>query len=135
MGVTVATMYGGVSHRPQIAATRNGVDVLVATPGRLIDHMDERNIVLSGTEILVLDEADQMLDMGFIRPIKQIQADPGEAPEPVLLRDHDADTSKLAAEILRNPVQVAVHAARQDRRPRDPAGHPCRGAQEARSAC
>src|SRR5262249_8075700 len=68
MQLSVATMFGGVSHRPQIAATRNGVDVLVATPGRLIDHLDENNIVLSGTEILILDEADQMLDMGFIRP-------------------------------------------------------------------
>ena len=72
MQLSVATMFGGVSHRPQIAATRNGVDVLVATPGRLIDHIEEKNVELSGTEILMLDEADQMLDMGFIRPIKTI---------------------------------------------------------------
>jgi ATP-dependent RNA helicase RhlE len=109
MGVTVATMFGGVSHRPQIAATRNGVDVLVATPGRLIDHMDERNIVLSGTEILVLDEADQMLDMGFIRPIKQILKHiPAKRQNLFFSATMTPDTSKLAAEILRNPVEVAV---------------------------
>lgn len=109
MGLTVATMFGGVSHRPQIAATRNGVDVLVATPGRLIDHMDERNIVLSGTEILVLDEADQMLDMGFIKPIKQILKHiPSKRQNLFFSATMTPDTSKLAAEILRNPVEVAV---------------------------
>ena len=109
MGLSVATMFGGVSHRPQIAATRNGVDVLVATPGRLIDHMEERNIVLSGTEILVLDEADQMLDMGFIRPIKQIiRQIPAKRQNLFFSATMTPDTSKLAAEILRNPVEVAV---------------------------
>lgn len=109
MGLSVATMFGGVSHRPQIASTRNGVDVLVATPGRLIDHMDERNIVLSGTEILVLDEADQMLDMGFIRPIKQILRQiPAKRQNLFFSATMTPDTSKLAAEILRDPVQVAV---------------------------
>ena len=71
-GLTVAVMYGGVPHRPQVNAMSRGVDVLVATPGRLMDHVEQRSVVLSGTEILVLDEADQMLDMGFIRPIRQI---------------------------------------------------------------
>ncbi|WP_088343535.1 MULTISPECIES: DEAD/DEAH box helicase [Rhodomicrobium] len=109
MGLTVATMFGGVSHRPQIAATRNGVDVLVATPGRLIDHMDERNITLSGTEILVLDEADQMLDMGFIRPIKQIiRTIPAKRQNLFFSATMTNDTSKLAAEILRDPVEVSV---------------------------
>src|SRR5262249_47583691 len=59
-GLTVAVMYGGVPHRPQVAAMSRGVDVLVATPGRLMDHVEQRSVVLSGTEILVLDEADQM---------------------------------------------------------------------------
>jgi ATP-dependent RNA helicase RhlE len=109
MGLSVATMFGGVSHRPQIASTRNGVDVLVATPGRLIDHMDERNIVLSGTEILVLDEADQMLDMGFIRPIKRIIGQiPAKRQNLFFSATMTPDTSKLAAAILRDPVEVSV---------------------------
>ena len=72
MGIKVAIVFGGVAHRPQIQAMANGVDVLVATPGRLIDHMMERNVDLQGTEIFVLDEADQMLDLGFVIPIRKI---------------------------------------------------------------
>ena len=61
----MATVFGGVSERPQIEALRSGVDLIVATPGRLIDLMDQRIANLSGIEFLVLDEADRMLDMGF----------------------------------------------------------------------
>src|SRR5438067_10096465 len=68
----MATVYGGVSERPQIAALRSGVDLVVATPGRLIDLMDQRVANLSGIEFLVLDEADRMLDMGFLPPIRRI---------------------------------------------------------------
>src|SRR5437764_636293 len=68
----IATVFGGVSERPQIAALRSGVDLVVATPGRLIDLMDQRVANLSGIEILVLDEADRMLDMGFLPPIRRI---------------------------------------------------------------
>src|SRR5436853_6551174 len=68
----MATVYGGVSERPQIAALRSGVDLVVATPGRLIDLMDQRVANLSGVEFLVLDEADRMLDMGFLPPIRRI---------------------------------------------------------------
>ncbi|MEI9902249.1 MAG: DEAD/DEAH box helicase [Hyphomicrobium sp.] len=71
-GLTVAVMFGGMPFRPQVNALKNGVDILVATPGRLLDHVDQRSVNLSGTEILVLDEADQMLDMGFIQPIRKI---------------------------------------------------------------
>ena len=60
--------------RPQVNAMARGVDILVATPGRLIDHLEQRSVNLSGTEVLVLDEADQMLDMGFIAPIRKILA-------------------------------------------------------------
>ncbi len=63
-------IYGGVSSRPQINKLRKGVDIIVATPGRLLDHVQQRNVDLSGIEILVLDEADRMLDMGFIRDIR-----------------------------------------------------------------
>ncbi len=68
----VATIFGGVSERPQIEALRSGVDLVVATPGRLIDLMDQRVANLSGVEFLVLDEADRMLDMGFLPPIRRI---------------------------------------------------------------
>lgn len=68
----MATIFGGVSERPQIEALRSGVDLVVATPGRLIDLMDQRVANLSGVEFLVLDEADRMLDMGFLPPIRRI---------------------------------------------------------------
>jgi ATP-dependent RNA helicase RhlE len=68
----MATVYGGVSERPQIEALQSGVDLVVATPGRLIDLMDQRVANLSGIEFLVLDEADRMLDMGFLPPIRRI---------------------------------------------------------------
>jgi len=68
----MATVFGGVSERPQIDALRAGVDLVVATPGRLIDLMDQGVAKLSGVEYLVLDEADRMLDMGFLPPIRRI---------------------------------------------------------------
>lgn len=67
-------MFGGVGMNPQISALRNGIDILVATPGRLLDHAQQRNVDLSGVEVLVLDEADRMLDMGFIHDIKRVIA-------------------------------------------------------------
>src|ERR1700752_4871959 len=68
----MATVFGGVSERPQIAALRSGVDLVVATPGRLIDLMEQRVADLSGVGFLVLDEADRMLDMVFLPPIRRI---------------------------------------------------------------
>jgi ATP-dependent RNA helicase RhlE len=68
----VATVFGGVSERPQIEALRSGVDMVVATPGRLIDLMEQRAANLSAVEFVVLDEADRMLDMGFLPPIRRI---------------------------------------------------------------
>jgi ATP-dependent RNA helicase RhlE len=67
-----AVIHGGVSQNPQVAAVRNGVDILVATPGRLLDLIDQRCIDLSTVEVFVLDEADRMLDMGFIRDVRAI---------------------------------------------------------------
>ncbi|HEX2818537.1 MAG TPA: DEAD/DEAH box helicase, partial [Phenylobacterium sp.] len=72
MGVTVAVIFGGVKYGAQHKAMANGVDVLVATPGRLLDHLQEKTITLRGVEIFVLDEADQMLDLGFVLPIRKI---------------------------------------------------------------
>ena len=108
-GLTVAVMYGGVAHRPQATAMSRGVDVLVATPGRLIDHLDQRSVVLSGTEILVLDEADQMLDMGFIRPIRQIVAKLSQRRQSLFFSaTMPKEIGALAAELLRDPVRVSV---------------------------
>src|SRR4029077_1345700 len=70
--VRMATVFGGVSERPQLEALRSGVDLVVATPGRMIDLMGQRAGNFSGIQFLVLDEADRMLDMGFLPPIRQI---------------------------------------------------------------
>jgi ATP-dependent RNA helicase RhlE len=79
-------IYGGVNINPQIDALRRGVDILVATPGRLLDHLQQKTASLAHVEILVLDEADRMLDMGFIRDIRRILALlPATAPEPPVL--------------------------------------------------
>src|SRR3546814_11381404 len=67
-------MFGDVNINPQSGALRKPVDILVATPGRLLDHAQQKTVDLSGVEILILDEADRMLDMGFIRDIRRILA-------------------------------------------------------------
>jgi ATP-dependent RNA helicase RhlE len=69
-----AVVYGGVGIKPQIQMLRRGVDILVATPGRLLDHLGQKTVDLSQIEILVLDECDRMLDMGFIHDIRKILA-------------------------------------------------------------
>ena len=73
-GLRYTVIYGGVGQGPQVRALQNGVDVLVATPGRLLDLMEQGHIDLRNVEILILDEADQMLDMGFIVPLRRIVA-------------------------------------------------------------
>ncbi len=109
LGLTVATVFGGVGPRPQIQALARGVDILVATPGRLLDHMGERHAVLDATEILVLDEADQMLDLGFVVPIRRIVARlPKERQNLFFSATMPGEIAGLAAELLRNPVKVAV---------------------------
>ena len=74
LSINSLAVFGGVGINPQIASLRRGVDILVATPGRLLDHVQQRTVDLGGIEILVLDEADRMLDMGFIRDIRRIIA-------------------------------------------------------------
>ncbi len=105
----VQTVFGGVGHAPQARALRAGVDVLVATPGRLLDHMREGNIRFDQTEIFVLDEADQMLDMGFIRDIRKLVAGlPRRRQSLFFSATMPDEIGKLAAELLREPVRVAV---------------------------
>ena len=70
--LTTAVVFGGVSQRPQTDALKRGVDIVVATPGRLLDLIEQRHLSLGGVEVLVVDEADQMLDLGFIVPLRKI---------------------------------------------------------------
>ncbi len=109
MGLTVTVIFGGVGHRPQINAMAKGIDVLVATPGRLLDHMDQRNVTIEGTEIFVLDEADQMLDLGFVKPIRQIVRHLSQRRQSLFFSaTMPSEIGKLADELLRDPLKVAV---------------------------
>ncbi|MDD4820445.1 MAG: DEAD/DEAH box helicase, partial [Flavobacteriales bacterium] len=104
-----AVVYGGVSQVNQIRAMRGGVDILVATPGRLLDLMDQGYIRLSNIEILVLDEADRMLDMGFIHDIKKIiSAIPQERQTLFFSATMAPAAKELASSILRAPKYIAV---------------------------
>src|SRR5699024_7553410 len=103
------TVYGGVSEKPQIKAFRRGVDILVATPGRLLDHLQQGNLDLGAIESLVLDEADRMLDMGFIRDIRRILKHLPEQRQNLLFSaTFSKDIRKLASGLLDNPVEIDV---------------------------
>jgi ATP-dependent RNA helicase RhlE len=105
------SIFGGVGMGPQIDALRRGVDVIVATPGRLIDHMERRSADLSGIEILVLDEADRMLDMGFLPAIKRILGSLPKQRQTLLFSATFADEIKqLAAQFMRDPQEIQVAA-------------------------
>jgi len=106
-------IFGGVSMNPQLEALRRGVDILVATPGRLIDHMDRRTVDLSQVEILVLDEADRMLDMGFMPALKKVLSSLPKARQTMMFSaTFSVEIKGLAAQFLRSPVEVQV--ARQN---------------------
>jgi ATP-dependent RNA helicase RhlE len=103
------TVFGGVSMNQQIGALRRGVDILVATPGRLLDHLQSRTVDLSRVEILVLDEADRMLDMGFVRDIRRILMTlPAKRQNLFFSATFSSEIRELADSFLHNPVQVAV---------------------------
>ena len=109
LDMTVAVVFGGVAHRPQREALARGVDVLVATPGRLLDHMEQRNVSIEGTEIFVLDEADQMLDLGFVKPIRQIVRHLSQRRQSLFFSaTMPSEIGRLADELLKNPVKVSV---------------------------
>jgi len=106
-----AVIFGGVNINPQIDKLRRGVDVLIATPGRLLDHVQRRTVDLSQVEILVLDEADRMLDMGFIHDIRRImKLLPEKHQRQTLLfsATFSADIRQLAGQLLNNPERVEV---------------------------
>jgi ATP-dependent RNA helicase RhlE len=103
------TIYGGAGMQPQIDALRRGLDILVATPGRLLDHLERRSVDLSHVEILVLDEADRMLDMGFLPAIKRVMAKIPSRRQTLLFSATFEDAiKKLAMEFLREPKEVQV---------------------------
>jgi ATP-dependent RNA helicase RhlE len=105
----VDSVYGGASMHKQVGALRRGLDVLVATPGRLLDHMEHRSVKLGQVETLVLDEADRMLDMGFLPAIKRvIEALPKSRQNLLFSATFSSDIRKFAATLLRNPQTVEV---------------------------
>ena len=109
MQVSATTIFGGVSMGPQINALRRGVDVVIATPGRLMDHMQQRTLDLSGVETLILDEADRMLDMGFLPALKRILVALPKKRQTLLFSATFAPAIKtLAMEFMHNPREISV---------------------------
>jgi len=110
---TSTVIFGGVSINPQITKLRRGVDIVIATPGRLLDHMQRGTIRLGGVETLVLDEADRMLDMGFIRDIRKVlQAIPANRQNLLFSATFSKEIKQLAGELLNAPMEIQV--ARQN---------------------
>ena len=108
-GLRVAEIFGGVALGPQETALRRGVDVVVATPGRLIDHLERQNLVFDDLEVLVLDEADRMLDMGFAPQINQIVRDVPPYRQTLLFSaTMPPEVEALARKYLRKPLVVQV---------------------------
>jgi ATP-dependent RNA helicase RhlE len=109
LGMTHTVVFGGVSQFHQVAAMRRGVDFLVATPGRLLDLVNQGHIDLSKTKVLVLDEADHMLDMGFVKPIRQTVAlMPTDRQTLLFSATMPEAIAALASSLLRNPARVEV---------------------------
>src|SRR5688572_9529684 len=102
-------VYGGVSQRTQTNALRSGVDILIATPGRLLDLMNQRYVKLHNLKMLVLDEADRMLDMGFIHDVKKVIAQVPEKRQTIFFSaTMPTEIASLANTILKNPARVEV---------------------------
>jgi ATP-dependent RNA helicase RhlE len=109
LDATVAVVFGGVAYRSQAQRMARGVDVLVATPGRLIDHLTEGDIALAGTEVLVLDEADRMLDLGFLPAIRRIVSRLASKRQSLFFSaTMPREIGRLADDLLRDPARIAV---------------------------
>ncbi len=110
--LSTAVVFGGISQRPQVDALKRGVDILVATPGRLLDLVEQKMLMLGRVEILVVDEADQMLDLGFIVPLKRIVKLVPEKRQTLFFSATMPKTiAALAGSLLTDPVQVSVAPA------------------------
>src|SRR5687768_443933 len=106
-----ATIYGGVGERPQIQALRRGVDMVVATPGRLIDLMEQRYVDFAALQVLVLDEADRMLDMGFLPAIRRIVSATPTARQTLLFSaTMSKEIERITKEFLKTPALVEIGA-------------------------
>ena len=104
-----AVIFGGVGMNPQIERIKKGIDILVATPGRLLDLAGQGHVDLSAVEILVLDEADRMLDMGFIHDVKKVLALLPEQKQSLLFSATFSDDIRaLAASLLKKPLSIQV---------------------------
>ena len=102
-------IFGGVGQKPQVDALRRGVDIVTATPGRLLDLMNQGRLGLDAVEILVLDEADRMLDMGFVRDVRKIiKALPADRQSLLFSATMPAEVARLSSDILIDPVHVEV---------------------------
>ena len=102
-------VFGGVSQKSQVIALNRGIDILVATPGRLLDLMQQRIVRLGNVKILVLDEADRMLDMGFVRDVRKIIAAlPQERQSLLFSATMPSEVGKLSSDLLYKPVRVEV---------------------------
>ena len=111
LNLKFATVFGGVGEGPQIRALKQGVDIVVATPGRLIDLMEQRHANFADLQVLVLDEADRMLDMGFLPPIRRIVASvPRERQTLLFSATMSKEIEGITKEFLRNPSLVQVGA-------------------------
>jgi ATP-dependent RNA helicase RhlE len=103
------TVYGGVSIKPQIQKIRRGVDIVVACPGRLLDHIGQGTINLSNLEVLVLDEADRMLDMGFLQDIRKIiKHIPSKRQTMLFAATMPDDIRRLSSDVLKDPVSAQI---------------------------
>ncbi|MBL4587094.1 MAG: DEAD/DEAH box helicase, partial [Flavobacteriales bacterium] len=109
MDMRATVIFGGVNQNPQVKALRNGVDILVATPGRLLDLHNQKLLSLASVEILVLDEADRMLDMGFLRDIRRILAVmPDKRQNLLFSATFSKEIKNLAGGFMHQPVLVAA---------------------------
>jgi ATP-dependent RNA helicase RhlE len=109
IGLRHTVIFGGVGQNPQVEAMRRGVDILVATPGRLLDLMNQGHVRLAHLEIFVLDEADRMLDMGFIHDVRKVVAAlPKQRQTLLFSATMPAEIADLAARLLKEPVRVEV---------------------------
>lgn len=112
LDLKTCVVFGGVSQKPQEMSLKQGVDILVATPGRLLDLMDQKIVNIEHIKILVLDEADRMLDMGFIHDIKKILAKtPAKKQTLFFSATMPPDIAKLAGKILKSPAKIEVTPA------------------------
>jgi ATP-dependent RNA helicase RhlE len=107
--IRAITIYGGVGMRPQVDSLRRGCDIVIACPGRLLDHIQQRTIDLRSLEVLVLDEADQMFDMGFLPSIRRLmQHIPRNRQSLLFSATMPPDIRRLTGEILHNPTTIQV---------------------------